>query len=151
MIVGTTANGVDYDLIRGGTAILWEKPARVSDWIASYRWRCYLLNVHKQARGVRKEQFARYLCRTWNATHDLDEQIAKVRIFYVSSGPCRTGRSLPPNASSSIHISAKPFDDPRWHSLQVRTGVPIEERSLAARAEAKDVAMLDLRGQGPRR
>lgn len=96
VIVGTTADGVDYDLIRGGTAILWEKPARVADWFDSYRWRCYLLTVHKQARTKRKEQFARYLCKAWSARHDGEDQVKKIRIYYMLERTLPNWTTAPP-------------------------------------------------------
>lgn len=83
VIVGTTEDGWQMDLFRGGTAVVWSKPPRVSDHIPSYRWRSYLTHLWRKQGAPRLPEYARYLCRWWNSTHHGPNRIVALEIYYL--------------------------------------------------------------------
>jgi hypothetical protein len=81
VVPGRLRDGTVLDLFRNGSAVRWEKPSSVADTFRNWRWRVYmgLLPWHREyAPG-----YARYLCRTWNQTHEGAQRLEVLDIVWV--------------------------------------------------------------------
>ena len=82
---GALKDGTEVDLWRGGAPLSWEKP---DPWCASWkgmRWRKYLFRLLPDQRVAR--EYARYLCRSWNAAHGGERGLVSLEIDYMTVRP----------------------------------------------------------------
>ncbi|WP_227259807.1 HTTM domain-containing protein [Salarchaeum japonicum] len=77
----TTTTGETVDAWNGGT-VSYAKPPDVSETYPSARWRKYLATVALFDGRSLADEFAAYLCRDWNATHD--STLAQVSVVFVA-------------------------------------------------------------------
>ncbi|HEX3446690.1 MAG TPA: hypothetical protein VHS97_00445, partial [Isosphaeraceae bacterium] len=80
---GTLRDGTEVDLWRGGAPIRLEEPELVSAIYRNSRWRKYLTNLNYEEYARYRENFARWLCRDWNARHVEARRLAEVEIDYM--------------------------------------------------------------------
>jgi len=81
---GRLRNGREVDVFRGGNAVDWEKPERVSEMYPNFRWRKYMMAIwRKKYRGHRR-YYARYVCREWNRSHSGDERLDEFDVFFMN-------------------------------------------------------------------
>ncbi|MEE6208990.1 HTTM domain-containing protein [Salarchaeum sp. III] len=76
-----TTAGEEVDAWNGGT-VSYAKPADVSETYPSARWRKYLATVALFDGRSLADEFAGYLCRDWNATHD--SELTRVSVVFVA-------------------------------------------------------------------
>jgi len=86
-----TTTGEEMDAWNGGT-VSYAKPPDVSKTYPSARWRKYLATVALFDGRSLADEFAGYLCREWNATHD--SKLARVSVVFVAQ-PTRLDRPEP--------------------------------------------------------
>lgn len=83
VIGGRLKNGEVVDLFRNGASVSWGKPVSVGNLFQSYRWWKYLLTIWNKGDNNSWLNYSSYLCRAWNADHDLNETVEHLRIIYV--------------------------------------------------------------------
>jgi hypothetical protein len=64
------------------SAVEWERPADVSETYPNARWRKYLVNLWYRSNAELRPDFAGYLCRRWNDSHE--EDLESVTLYYVT-------------------------------------------------------------------
>ena len=92
-------NGEVVDVLKGGRPVELKMPNDLSSTYSNHRWRkLNVLLCSKQWRWRKhREPVAQYLCRTWNASHDEDEQIVRLELYKLTEkedAPDRCSRSL---------------------------------------------------------
>ena len=80
VVAGTLASGERVDAFRDG-ALASDRPSKLASTFPSHRWFVYLLDLRAPANAPLRDDFARYVCRGWNADHD--EHLATVSVTYV--------------------------------------------------------------------
>jgi predicted DCC family thiol-disulfide oxidoreductase YuxK len=83
VIPGKLRDGQEVDLMRGGGPVSWDKPPVVSGMYPNYRWRKYLVNLHKKTYKAHRPLFAAYVCRTWNALSPADRRVEQLELIYM--------------------------------------------------------------------
>jgi len=78
--VGYRANGESVDPYRGGP-VDFSKPPDVSETYPTARWRKYLVSLAITDDRVFRDEFAGYLCRHYDATHD--DSLTAVSVYFV--------------------------------------------------------------------
>ena len=82
---GKLQDGTEVDLWRGGAPLSWEKPEPVSANWKGMRWRKYLFHLLQDQKSAR--EYARYLCRSWNAAHVGEQGLVSLEIDYMTVRP----------------------------------------------------------------
>jgi len=95
IIVGQLQDGTIVDVYnRRVSEPNWEKPERVSEVYANYRWRKYLSNIEDLSYESDQRDFGlnfgRYLCRQWNHDAAPGKALSTFQIFFKAewSKPC---------------------------------------------------------------
>jgi hypothetical protein len=83
VIPGKLANGDTVDLFNNGSAVSWDKPFSVLNKYKNYRWRKYMETVYESYYRNQREDYAKYLCRSWNAHHSAKEAVKEFSIYYL--------------------------------------------------------------------
>jgi hypothetical protein len=94
-VVGTEAGGRKLDIWNGGI----EPTLRQPDVIASYRdvrWNKYLNAVTFDEKNFIRPEFARWLCSSWNGSHQAGTRISHLSINYISRINPPVGKPFPP-------------------------------------------------------
>ncbi|HEY2918273.1 MAG TPA: HTTM domain-containing protein [Candidatus Binatia bacterium] len=81
VIPGKLSNGQTVDLFRGGTELDWKKPRLVSSIYKNHRWQKYMEGLRKI--DALQINYAQYLCRSWNRSHDNGPRLEELEIFYL--------------------------------------------------------------------
>jgi hypothetical protein len=82
VIPGKLKNGAVVDLFKGGAPVDTGKPLSVTDTYKNYRWRKYMMNLYYPRHEKQRANYARYLCRDWNARHNGSEKLQELIILY---------------------------------------------------------------------
>ena len=84
---GTLHDGRKIDLFQGGTPLSWEKPKILSPVYRGAAWSNYFEHtVYWQAETEPQtyyQDFARYICRTWNRDHPDRTRLSSLEFVYV--------------------------------------------------------------------
>lgn len=83
VIPGKLANGKEVDVWTGESTVDFSKPPLVADEFETYRWRKYMRNIWTKDYKKLRLYYAKYLCRSWNATHTGSERLRTFQIVYV--------------------------------------------------------------------
>jgi len=86
------ADGSQVDVFTG-KQVDWSNPAYVSGDAPDSRWRKYLRNLSKPQFDHNLHPFAAYLERTFNAGHDLSQQLVSFQIVFVQETTLPNGRA----------------------------------------------------------
>ena len=82
---GKLKDGIEVDLWGGGAPVSWEKPEQVCAHWKGMRWRKYLFRLLANQKAAR--EYARYLCRSWNAGHGGEQGLMSLEIDYMTIRP----------------------------------------------------------------
>lgn len=84
---GTLSDGRKIDLFQGGTALSWEKPKSLSPVYRGAAWSNYFEHTvywHAEREPQKYYQdFAKYICRTWNRDHPDGMRLSSLEFVYV--------------------------------------------------------------------
>ncbi|HWP60817.1 MAG TPA: HTTM domain-containing protein [Candidatus Acidoferrales bacterium] len=83
VVPGRLSNGTVVDIFANGKKVEWDRPADMSETYTTHRWRKYMMNLWRKAYRRHSLHYARYLCRSWNATHGRDEKLEEVSVFFM--------------------------------------------------------------------
>ena len=61
----------------------WNKPDLVSSTYKNNRWRKYLTSIRRKSNSGQMENYARYLCRDWNGSHNDENRLSKFTIYFM--------------------------------------------------------------------
>lgn len=95
VIPGTLKDGTEVDLFRQGTPVSWDKPPP-RDRFRNERWRRYMFSFVFGKNKVFWPDYARYLCRSWNAGHAGLQQLESLEIVFMA-------RETPPPGQTGIY------------------------------------------------
>ena len=82
VIPGVLNNGEQVDVFRPDTLLSFERPPVVYESYPRPRWRRYFLSLWIEDNARYRVPYAEYLCRTWNETHEGDEQLKQLHVVY---------------------------------------------------------------------
>ena len=88
VVPGTLKDGTEVDLFRRGASVSWAKPPQRLRF-RNERWRRYMFNFVFGKNKAYWPDYARYLCRSWNAEHPGPRQLDSLEIVFM-------GRTTPP-------------------------------------------------------
>jgi len=92
VIPGRLADGTEVDLATDGGAVTWRKPPLVSARIKNARWAAYEKHLWLKRATRLPHDFARHLCRRWNARHPRPRHLEQLEIVaLVDKSPARPG------------------------------------------------------------
>lgn len=84
VVEGTLKDGTSVDVrAPGKIPASFEKPALVSQTYPNQRWRKYMMNLWQVSFKEHRLYYARFLCRSWNASHPGMEQLDEFHIYYM--------------------------------------------------------------------
>ena len=84
VIPGKLRSGKEVDVYRGGSSpVDWNKPETVYQFYKNTRWRKYLMNLWSAGNANYRLYYGQYLCRDWNAHHQVNELLDEFEIFFV--------------------------------------------------------------------
>jgi hypothetical protein len=83
VIPGKLKNGHTVDLFRDGKEVTWAKPALVSATYKNFRWQKYMMNLWRKDLAAFRPEYARYLCRNWNAQHRDGLKLEALEIYFL--------------------------------------------------------------------
>ncbi len=83
VVPGVLADGTQLDISRNGAPVSWTKPPQRS-MFKNERWRKYF--VHFSLRKDKRvwNDYARYLCRSWNARHTDEKKLVSLEIVLMA-------------------------------------------------------------------
>lgn len=83
VVEGKLANGKRIDLFQDNKPLSWKEPKLISQTYKNDRWRKFMMNIWWKDNFILRPHYARYLCRTWNETHDGLQSLNSVRIYFM--------------------------------------------------------------------
>lgn len=95
MLPGKLRDGTEVDIFRNGETITYDKPESVKDMYSDFRWRKYMVNLWAASFNRYRHSYARYMCRTWNESHDYKSQLLSFNIVYMKEDTPPPGEPLP--------------------------------------------------------
>ena len=95
VVPGTLQDGTRVDLARRGAAVSWDRPSQRA-MFTDERWRKYF--VYFSLRKDRRvwPDYARYLCRSWNAEHAGDQRLTSLELVFMA-------RNTPPAGETAAY------------------------------------------------
>ena len=82
VVLADLSNGAQVDLFTGQT-ISWDKPRDIGAYFGDDRWRRYLSNLFDDRDPALLREYADYLVRNWNQTHEEPEKVQAVTIIFM--------------------------------------------------------------------
>jgi len=85
VLSGKTANGNMIDLARDGAPVTFRKPEYIAG-MSTYRedrWRKYHENILFINKSMYRGYYCNYLMNVWNETHDREQSISSLKIYYM--------------------------------------------------------------------
>ena len=79
VVPGTLRNGTVVDLSRDGIPLSWDKPAR-KVLFKNERWRKYIVQYVLFKNNRIGENYAKYLCRSWNTGKNADRTLESLEL-----------------------------------------------------------------------
>ena len=76
----------------------FERPLVHSDQYPDYRWRKYLSRLQRKPGSKYRLEYGAWLCRSWNANYQAEEQLEAFNLFFV------TERTRPPGQLPEISV-----------------------------------------------
>lgn len=83
VVPGILRDGTRVDVSRNGIPVVWEKPAKRT-LFKNERWRKYFIHFILKKDKRAADEYARYLCRTWNADHTDERTLRSLEVVVVS-------------------------------------------------------------------
>lgn len=84
VIPGKLQDGTELDLFNGNSPVSWEKPPLLAATYKNDRWRSYLMNLFLlENMDVQLSSYAKYICRSWDETHQKEKQLKSFDIVYM--------------------------------------------------------------------
>lgn len=83
VIPGRLKDGTQVDLFRQGEPVVWTRPPSKA-WFENERWRRYMFNYVFGKNKTFWPDYARYLCRTWNAAHTGQKRVESLEIVFMA-------------------------------------------------------------------
>lgn len=83
VIPGKLRNGQTVDVFKEGESVSYQKPRSVAATYDGERWRKYLMNLWLAVNADYRLYYGQYLCRTWNTSHEYDEQLITFEIIFM--------------------------------------------------------------------
>ncbi len=83
VIPGVLRNGQEIDLFTGNTPPSYSKPELVSALYPRWRWRKYMRNLSNNDNQGYRMYYGKYLCRSWNDTHDASQQLMSFDMVFM--------------------------------------------------------------------
>lgn len=98
VIEGKLKNGSEIDVLLGGGAVNWEKPTpqQLKAMYGNQQWRVYFINLNRAIGKKLYPYYGKYLCRTWNATHDGGKQLESFEMYFMDE------RTVPPGEPQEV-------------------------------------------------
>lgn len=85
VIPGRTVGNAEVDVWHGKLSpVSWLQPTHVADEYVNHRWQKYMMNLRSTRYKDYRLYFGRYLCRTWNETHEGKDKLAGFEIDFMS-------------------------------------------------------------------
>lgn len=81
VIPGKLSNGTVLDLFSGHPGVDWKKPRSISAMFKNQRWRKYMEYVQKKE--SQRNNYAQYLCRSWNMNRNPSAQLLEFEIIFM--------------------------------------------------------------------
>lgn len=117
VVLGTQKSGGEIDFLRDDHEVTWEKPADVSGSYETFRWRKYFRNIRRRSKRQNLQFYSEYVCRAWNESHQGDEQIERVSIFFMARKTAPEGGHEPTKKErlwvQGCQSAYKPYELPR--------------------------------------
>jgi hypothetical protein len=98
VIPGRLRDGSMVDLFRNGSDVRWDKPERGARRFPNSRWRRYMMLLPNHLDYA--PSYARYLCRSWNRTHDGGRALEALEIVFVVERTLPDARKSDPRRQS---------------------------------------------------
>jgi hypothetical protein len=83
IVAARLANGRMVDLLRGGAALDFEKPACISYIHPNHRWRTIFFEITVDGTKQYRPRLCRFLAEHWDATHPENEKVLSVDLYLV--------------------------------------------------------------------
>lgn len=83
VIAGTMEDGRTVDLFRDGQSVTYEKPNNVAKLYMDQRWQKYMMNLWDRSFAPYRSPYIKYLCTEWNDSHDKEERVKSVQMFFM--------------------------------------------------------------------
>lgn len=83
VIPGTLQNGERVDLFRGGAPVTFDRPDTIASLYKNERWRKYMMNLSGGAYSEYRDEYAQYLCRSWNDSHSGGERLLELELIFM--------------------------------------------------------------------
>jgi predicted DCC family thiol-disulfide oxidoreductase YuxK len=99
---GITRDGRRVDIWMGEDHPDYDKPADVWATYKDSQWQKYLTNMWQRGRRQDRDDFGRYLCRTWNERHSGQAQIDLVYVNYMVEWTPEPGKPAAPATKQSV-------------------------------------------------
>jgi len=80
---GKLRDGRVVDIFNSGKPVTWKEPESIPKLNRMYHLTLYYLNIHWKSNAYYRKPWAEYLCREWNSTHPLDQQLLGFDIDFM--------------------------------------------------------------------
>lgn len=104
VIPGRLRDGSEVNVFANRAHVSWEKPERVSSTYTDQFWRKYLMLIALEPYAKARPYYAQYLCQRWNKTHDGDQQLTRLSIYYVLERTPPTRHDPPPPLEHKLQL-----------------------------------------------
>jgi predicted DCC family thiol-disulfide oxidoreductase YuxK len=86
VIIGTLNNNQQVNLLQEDAPISWSKPTiKESDRLyKNMQWRTYFINLNRNIGKQLYPNYGDYLCQQWNSKHSKAQQLASLKIYFMS-------------------------------------------------------------------
>jgi len=80
---GKLRNGKIVDVFNSGAPVTWGEPASIPKLNKMYHLTLYYLNIRNKNNFYYRKPWAEYICKEWNSTHPLDQQLLALDIDFM--------------------------------------------------------------------
>lgn len=122
--IGELVNGERVDLIQNAPDPGYQKPAWISNFFASNRWKLYYWRAFNHEPEIAAHMLARYLCNRWDANEPSHRSVYKIELGYVVRPISLAGAAIPDQRSLLIYNECGKLRQ----NLRLMTAAPVSEQ-----------------------